>query len=63
MTRKEKNLVLDALVLYRDEHSLDGLSMDNDFKYYDYDEDGEISYQTWDAETANSLANLIEMFS
>ena len=63
MTEEEKEILLDALLFYRDERNLDCLPMDKNYRYYDTDSNGTINYDSVDAKDANNLSNLIQLFS
>ncbi|MDM7552551.1 hypothetical protein [Levilactobacillus brevis] len=63
MTKAERELLLKALEFYRDERKLSDLPQDDDYAYFDYNDDGTITYNSTDAIDANNMSRLISIFS
>ncbi|KZT85874.1 hypothetical protein Nizo2029_2291 [Lactiplantibacillus plantarum] len=62
MTKSQRELLIRALEFYRDERQLDNLPQDEEFRYYDYDENGNVTYKSVDAIDANNMGKLLESF-
>lgn len=62
MTKGQRELLIQALEFYRDERQLDNLPQDEKFRYYDYDENGNVTYKSVDAIDANNMNELLAFF-
>lgn len=62
MTKSQRELLIKALEFYRDERQLDDLPIDENFKHYDYDDNGDVTYDSVDAVDANNLNELLADF-